>query len=607
VGIANDDVAQVRASSDFVAIASEHMALRKVGARWVGLCPFHSEKTPSFSINPELGLYYCFGCGAKGDVITFVRETEHLDFVEAVEKLAARAGITLRHDDDSTGRDQKRRAAIHDTLAKAIEWYHQRLLSSRDAARARAYLRSERGYDGEVVRRYRLGWAPSGWDELLRHLDVSPRALLDAGLVSVDERGRHRDFFRSRLLFPIFEPGGQPVGVGGRILPGGQGPKYKNTPATAVYDKSRVLYGLNWAKKAVVERGQAVVCEGYTDAIGLHLAGVGEAVATCGTALADGHIRLLSNFARRVVLAYDADAAGQAAAERYYEWERRFGLDIRVAELPPGTDPADLARREPAALAKSVRSARPFLSFRLSRLFNRADLVTAEGRARAAAEAMSLVAEHPDQLVRDQYVMEVAERCRVDPMHLREMKIHRPHDPATARTSGGTSTALRADAPPRVVVSGPEREALRLAIQRQAEVTGRLNPVLFSHPVARSALLALESTGNLHDAIDVADPQAAELLQRLGVEEATADVDDVVARLVQRSGEQCLRDLQARLRAAPPEEQARQAQDLAWLKRGLEALRTDDEGDRAAALATEQALVGWLAARKELARQTEDS
>ncbi len=477
MGIVDEDIARVRSSTDFVAVASEHMGLRRVGSRWVGLCPFHNEKTPSFSVNAELGFYYCFGCGAKGDVITFVRELEHLDFVEAVEKLAARAGVALRYDDQIAGRDHQRRARLHETLERAIDWYHERLLAAPDGAAARGYLRRQRGYDGDVVRRYRLGWAPEGRDELVRSLGVPASALVDAGLAAVDESGRYTDFFRGRLLFPIFEAGGRPVGAGGRLLPGGRGPKYKNTPSTAVYDKSRVLYGLNWAKKTVVAAGRVVVCEGYTDVIGLQRAGIGEAVATCGTALAEGHIRLLKNFATQIVLAYDADAAGQAAAERLYEWERRFDVDIRVAVLPPGADPADLAQRDPDALAAAVAQAQPYLGFQLDRLFGRADLRAPEGRARAATDAVALVIEHPNALIRDQYLMLVADRCRLEPDRLRQMArapvpprgggLSRSRSGATRPGSGPESAVpaqpagagpLEEPAPP--TVSGPELRGL---------------------------------------------------------------------------------------------------------------------------------------------------
>ncbi len=420
VGIVDEDVARVRSETDFIAVASEKMALRKVGTRWTGLCPFHPEKTASFSLNAEQGFYYCFGCGAKGDVITFVREIDQLDFVEAVESLAARAGISLHYSEGRAGREHQQKAQIYEALERAIEWYHQRLLNAPDAAAARRYLRSERGYDSDVVRYYRLGWAPEGFDHLVKALDVGSQVLRDAGLATVNRAGRLNDSFRARLLFPIFDAAAKPVGLGGRILPGSELPnKYKNTEETAVYKKSRVLYGLNWAKKAVVDAGEVVVCEGYTDVIGFHRAGVPQAVATCGTALAEGHVRLLTNFAHRVVLAYDADNAGLAAAERFYEWEQKFEVDVAVAALPKGLDPADLSRRDPEALRAAVSAALPFLAFRLDRVLERADLRSIEGRARTAARAMEVVAEHPSEIVRDQYLMVVADRCRVDPQQLR--------------------------------------------------------------------------------------------------------------------------------------------------------------------------------------------
>ncbi|MHB1534068.1 MAG: DNA primase [Acidimicrobiales bacterium] len=589
MGIVEEDIARVRAATDFVAVAGEHLALRRVGTRWSGLCPFHVEKTPSFSLNAELGFYYCFGCGAKGDVITFVRELEHLEFVEAVEKLAARSGVTLHYDDAAVGRDHQRRSHIHHTLEEAVAWYHQRLMAAPDAAAARAYLRRERGYDAEVVRRYRLGWAPDGWDQLLRSLKIAPAALVDAGLAYVNAAGRHNDFFRARLLFPIFEAGGQAVGAGGRILPGGTGPKYKNTANTAVYDKSRVLYGLNWAKKAVVDKGQVVVCEGYTDVIGLHLAGVPEAVATCGTALADGHIRLLTNFARRLVLAYDADAAGQAAAERFYEWERRFEVDIRVAALPSGADPADLARSDPEGLRRAITEARPYLAFRLERLLSRADLSGPEGRVRAATAAVELVGAHPNELVRDQYLMEVADRCRVPAAQLRAISAAG----GSRAERVGRPAPIAGEAPEPVAVSGPELEALRLAVQRPEQVMPRLEPPLFAHPLAQRAFAALSGAATLHDAIEAADPQVADLLQRLAVEPGDEDTDDVMVRLVERAGHRALEDLQAELRSSP--DPGSYAPSVSWLKLALEALRHD--GDGTAREEAEQRLVPWIVAR----------
>src|SRR5438309_2852881 len=308
-------------------------------------CPV-VEGTHNFALEDNILTGNCHGCQAKGDVITFVREIEHLEFAEAVERLAARAGIQLRYDQAAVSQERKRRSTLIEAMEQAVEWYHQRLLTAADAAPARSYLRS-RSYDGDVVRAYRVGWAPDDWDALARALSLPVDVLRDTGLGFVNRRDRPQDAFRGRIMFPIFDARGEPVAFGGREMPGGKGPKYKNSAETAIYSKSRVLYGLNWAKADVVRAGEVIVCEGYTDVIGFAQAGLPRAVATCGTALAEEHFRLLKNFARRVVLGYDADAAGQAAAERFYEWERRYELDIAVADLPPGADPADVARTDP--------------------------------------------------------------------------------------------------------------------------------------------------------------------------------------------------------------------------------------------------------------------
>ena len=297
MGIPDEEIAQVRAATDIVALISEHTLLKKVGRRWSGLCPFHTEKTPSFSVNAEDGMYYCFGCQQSGDAISFVRAMDHLDFVDAVRLLADRAGVTL-HEDQEAGRDHQRRSELLDAMERAVQWYDERLLKAPDAGPARDYLRSL-GYDGEVVRRFRLGWAPDDWDALAKSLKLSVKVLSDSGLGFINRRGRPQDFFRGRVLFPICDPSGRPVAMGGRILPPRPGqplpdrpePKYKNSQESPIYSKRRTLYALNWAKQGIITQGEVVVCEGYTDVIGCFESGVPWAVATCGTALAEEHLR----------------------------------------------------------------------------------------------------------------------------------------------------------------------------------------------------------------------------------------------------------------------------------------------------------------------------
>jgi DNA primase len=582
MGIVDEDVERVRQQTDIQAVIGEHVGLRKQGARWVGLCPFHAEKSPSFSVNTELGVYYCFGCQAKGDVITFVREVQHLDFVGAVESLAARAGVTLRYDStQETGR-RHRRTVLVEAMAAAVEWYHDRLLNSPDAAKARSYLRS-RGYDGEAVRRYRMGWAPDDWDALARSLKVDADVLRDTGLAFVNSRNRLQDSFRGRVLFPIIDTRGDAVALGGRILPGSTDPaKYKNSPSTTIYDKSEILYGLNWAKGPIVARGEVVVCEGYTDVIGMAQAEVDWAVATCGTALTDRHVAMLKNFSRRIVLAFDADAAGQGAAERFYEWERRHDVDVYVAALPQGADPADLARTDPEALRRSVAEARPFLAFRLDRYLAAANLTTPEGRARAAEGAMAIIAEHPSDLVRDQYVMQIADRTRVDPSRLRAGAADARHRAAPLPTS--RVSPKRRD--------GPSLLVLRHAVQDPASVAAFLDEVLFVEPVELAAYRALAAATTLHEAVTNAEPEAAELLQRLAVEEIDTEAEEVVASLVSEVALHVRREIEAEARASA--DQLGASDVIAWIWLRVQELRASET--RRGAL---EQLVPFLAARAE--------
>jgi DNA primase len=602
MAIVSEDLERVRSATDLVALVGEQVALRRVGTRWVGLCPFHAEKTPSFSVNAELGLYYCFGCQAHGDAISFLRETEHLDFVGAVESLAQRAGVPLRYEEAAgAGRERKRTTALTQALEKAVAWYHDRLLKGTDAGEARAYLR-RRGYDGDVVRRYKLGWAPAGWDTLVRALRLPEDVLVGTGLAFRSQVGRLTDSFRARVLFPIFDAAGRPVGLGGRVLPGGDGPKYKNTSGTSLYDKSKVLYGLNWAKSDIVRRGQVVVCEGYTDVIGLHSCGVPEAVATCGTALAEGHIRLLSGFARRIVLAYDADTAGQGAAMHFYDWERKFEADIRVVAFPPGADPADMALGDPSGLRQAVADAKPYLGFRLDRVLSAADLRGPEGRARAAQACMSLIVKHPDPLVRDQYLMQVADRCHLAPEQLRALKLqpdgrdpsgYRGPDPGGHRGAGvgghrGAGVPELANRPPSppaqsrlaALVPRPELEALRLAVQVPDKVAGRLRPILFGSEFGRAIFERLASAMTLHEAIEgAADPQVGALLGRLAVEESQEDPDDVMGRLVERAAVRALGELQREARSPEPRRRPQElSQTISSLKLALEELRGAEPG-----------------------------
>jgi DNA primase len=579
VGIVDEDIERTRDAADFVQIVGEVAQLRKVGRSWVGLCPFHSEKSPSFSVNAEQKLYYCYGCQAGGNLFRFVQETQHLDFAAAVAWVAAKYGSQLRYDDERKGQDRARKQVLTEAMERAVAWYHERLLTSPDAGGARGYLRS-RGYDRATVERFRMGWAPDDWDALAKALGVPSDVLEDTGLGFTNKRGRLQDSFRARVLFPIFDAAGKPVAFGGRILPGAEGPKYKNSAETKLYSKSRTLYALNWAKEEVSRVDEVIICEGYTDVIAFFTAGMPRAVATCGTALADDHFRTLKNFATRIVLAYDADAAGQNAASRFYEWEQKYDVEVKVLALPSGADPGDLGRDDPEALQRGVRDAKPVLEFRLDRVLGRASLASVEGRARAAEEAIAVIAEHPNDLVRDQYLMKVAGPTRFHEEQLR--------DHLTKVLRGDRRTTLGVPPPARrTALTGPEVEALRLAVHRPDEVADRLEDVLFADELHLAAFEALCSAATLDEAIETARPDVAQLLQRLAVEEADADPDDVVRLLVANAAQRRLAALQAEARAsANPTEYS---PTIAWLKHTGEQLWDD-----ATAVGATEQLVAWL-------------
>ena len=368
---------------------------------------------------------------------------------------------------------------------------------------------------------------------------MTAQVFSDAGLGFRNKGGRIQDSFRARLLFPIFDPSGKPVGFGGRVLPGGDGPKYKNSVDNAVYRKSRVLYGLNWAKQDIVNAGEVIVCEGYTDVIGFAQAGIPRAVATCGTALTEDHVRVLRRFAPRIVLAFDADAAGQTAAERFSQWEHAFEVEVAVADLPPGADPGDLAQSNPERLASAVADAVDFMDFRINRVLGDADLATVKGQVRAGERAARLVAEHPNPEIRDKYLVAVADRCTVSADHLRgvvadtrrrgrrrgaprlgaEDAPHpadmgaEPGDYSVYESNGGNGEAH--GPPPNNV----ERQVLWLAANAPSAVWPEIVPEMFHHPLYRGLFEALLEYPEMDALLAEAEPSLSALVRELLVDE----------------------------------------------------------------------------------------
>jgi DNA primase len=547
MGILDDDVAQVREATDIVGLISERLALKKAGRRYVGLCPFHTEKSPSFSVNPELGLYYCFGCQESGDAITFIRKLDGLDFPEAVERLAGRAGITLRYDSTAVSQDRQRKDRLAAAVSAAIDFYHRILLEQPEGGRARGYLRS-RGFDGDAARRFVIGWSPDGFDALSGYLQAEKHKREDivaAGLAFVNKSNRLQDSFRSRLMFPIYDRAGTAVGFGGRSL-SADGPKYKNTAETPLYHKSRLLYGLNWAKAEIGARDEVVICEGYTDVMGFALAGIPNSVATCGTALTEQHVQLLKSFTRKMVLAYDADSAGQSAAEKWYEWEQRFDIEVKVAALPPGRDPGDLWRDDPEVLVKAVEGAQRFMQFKMGRVLTAADLTGPEGRARAAEALVPVLREHPNELVREQYIQTAAGTLGIDHAWFKQAIARSP----AARRGGDEDDAESREREARtrpVVIDPREEDVLRWAIHSPELVHDWLDATLFVDPVARAAFVQLSSSAELHDALATSEGDVRALLERLAVEEPQVDAEPetvrarLVVNLVEPAAERLLR------------------------------------------------------------------
>ena len=463
--IRQEDVEAVRDRTDLVRLVQQYVALRKAGAdRFVGLCPFHTEKTASFGISPSKGFYHCFGCGKGGDAIRFLQEIENLDFQEAVERLASQAGITLRYEGVSPGerRASSRRQALYRANAQAGDLYHRMLLEGREAGGARSYV-SSRAMGPESVAGFGIGFAPRYSDFLLRRLarELSPEILVEAGLAMKDARGGIRDRFRSRLVFPIHDLAGKPVGFGARLLEG-EGPKYLNSPETAVYRKGELLYNLHRAKADLARTGRALVVEWYTDVIALHQAGIPTAVATCGTALGEAHFRLLSRFCRKVVLAFDSDEAGARAAERAAGMFEGFGLEVSVLILPEGLDPADfVTHRGQEPFEDLVGEAEPLVEYLLRRAVLPIDTSTPEGQSRAVRAGLPILAGLKDEVLVDLYAGVLADLARVGDTVVR-MELHR----------GGRQASGEPPAPARpgeVLVRSPAREVEKEALKLMAQ------------------------------------------------------------------------------------------------------------------------------------------
>lgn len=403
----------------------------------MGLCPFHSEKTPSFSVNPEKRFFYCFGCGTGGNVINFVMQIENLSFMEAVTKLAQDAGIPIPDVSPERRRVQEKRQRLMELNQQAARYYYRNLRSS-FGSEARKYL-AARGIDQQLARTFFIGYAPPGWDNLVNFLesqDVDLTEAAEAGLISPGRRG-YVDRFRDRIIFPICDHLGRFIGFGGRIIGDGH-PKYLNTAETPIFQKGRIFYGLNWSKDAIKSADRAVVVEGYTDLISLYAKGVHNVVASLGTAFTSDHARLLERFTKNVTIAFDSDAAGERAVQRGMKLLRSAGMNVWVARLPDGDDPDGFARRHSAADVQAwLGQALPLVEYLITEALTRHNLHSREGKFAASHEVIGILAELENAVEREEYIRFAASRLQV------------------------SDDALRADVSRRMTEGGPEDGSLQ--------------------------------------------------------------------------------------------------------------------------------------------------
>src|ERR1700744_2948784 len=555
--ISDRDIAAIRERASIEEVVGDYVQLRRAGADSLkGLCPFHDEKSPSFHVRPNHGHFHCFGCGEGGDVYAFIQKIEHVSFVEAVEVLPDRVGHTISYSGSATSvqRDRGSRSRLIAANAAAAEFYAAELESD-EAAPARQYL-TERHFDAEAARRFGCGFAPSGWEKLTKHLlrkGFEFKELEAAGLSKEGRRGP-MDRFHRRLLWPIRSSAGEVIGFGARRLfdDDTMEAKYVNTPETLLYKKSAVMFGIDLAKRDIARGHQAVVVEGYTDVMAMHLAGVTTAVASCGTAFGDEHLGMLrrlmmdDNFFRgELIYLFDGDEAGRAAALKAFGGEQHLAGQSFVAVAADGMDPCDLRLASgEGALRDLVARRTPLFEFVIRAALSEVDLDSAEGRVAALRRCVPMVAQIKDPTLRDEYarqltgwvgwsdVAQVLGRVREEAKHPTSQSRARPRRAAAAEAYSGAAefTALRPD--PHDPTLWPQREALKSALQYPAlagPVFDTLTVESFTHPGYAAVRAAVEAAGGTSSGVNgaqwidavrrqTASPLTAGLISELGVE-----------------------------------------------------------------------------------------
>ena len=561
---------KVKQQADIVRVVGEYVRLKKSGQNFTGLCPFHSEKSPSFAVHPVKQIYHCFGCGVGGDVFKFVMEMEKCVFLEAVRMVAEKCGIAVpapRERSPEERKENQQRAALVEMHREAQAFFVKCLEGTAEGKAARAYL-EDRGLDKVAIARFGLGYAPSGGDILLRQLKprYADKLIVESGLISRDQSGRLFDRFRRRIIFPIANEAGKIVAFGGRAL-GDDMPKYLNSPETPIYSKSNVLYHMDRAKDALRRQDFAVLVEGYMDAIAVARAGVSNVVASCGTSLAEPQIKLLARFTKRVVVNYDPDTAGQTATERSLALLLEQDFEVRVLALAPigdkKADP-DLFIREKGAEAylKQLKEAPPYVEYLIARA-RQMDLSTGEGKLRAVNYLMPYLQKIPNKLLRSEWATRIAQQLRVEEPVLRESL----RKAAAERRSAVTPNAVLVRRSARPV----ERRLIRMLAEAEefrVELAQRLQASRHYLGLETEKILAALIVGNLSgEPVQVTEIAGMleererrlfyEILFEGSIAASWEEAESCLEALRNRQMEHELADLQRQIEASPPGPQMR--------------------------------------------------
>ena len=604
--IARASIDQVQAAADIVEIVGQYTELRKAGANYSGRCPFHEERTPSFSVNPTEKLYYCFGCNAGGNLFHFVQEKENLDFAGAVEYLADRYGIELEYEESSARGDAERhrRERLRALLEQATAYYERVLHDAGAAAPAREYL-TQRGLGDDVCRRFRLGFSLAGWDKLreaARAKKFSDQDLLDAGLVVPGKSARPYDRFRGRIMFPLADDRGRTLGFGARTM-GDEKPKYLNSPETPLYHKSEAVFGLHAAKAAAGREDRVYVVEGYTDVLALVQAGVPNVVASMGTALTEQQLNRLARITRNLYLCFDADAAGLGAMSRALTLGRKIGLSLHVVRIPSGLDPAEyvLSGAGGEGFRALAADAQTLLQFHVRVALATHDLDKPDGRARAFAQLKGVLAEAATPMERDEELRHVADRLQLSAESVRYLLA------GSGRLPEGGDSAEEGRAAPRsggtAAVGGAHELEVRFLAgclaqpQKGREVLAGLDESYFATAETRAALRAVKARLVRAAAGDTLQTEAqaageddddealAEVVVRAGRERFTAAVvDELFLRLQEAHVSRSIARLKVMAKTDESGKHGAELIRLQAVRRALrEAIRTipvDEEPDR---------------------------